>query len=460
MTTLIKLNGQLHYLFIALLLACFAIPQSARAVSPPPDGGYPLGNTAEGEHALLSLTIGGYNTAVGFSSLSANTEGFFNTAVGAGALWSNTAIGNTAVGAAALLLNTTGIGNTAVGTAALARNNADPDIPDSGSGNTAVGGLSLTFNTTGFGNTAVGSAALLANTGGSGNTAVGSRALQDISNVESNLNTAVGAEALNDATEGSDNTAVGGRALKGNTTGFANTAVGRGALMFSTTGSHNIAVGSSAGNSVTTEDYNIHIGSEGVDGDANTIRIGATFSPAPSPSPSAGQNRTFIAGIRGTAVVGDPVVVDANGQLGTATSSARFKKDIKPMDKTSEAILSLKPVNFQYKSDTKGIPQFGLIAEEVAKVNQDLVVRDRNGDIYSVRYEAVNAMLLNEFLKEHKKVEQQQAVISQLESTVAKQEATTAHQQKQIEALTAGLHKVSAQLELSKPAPQTVLNNQ
>jgi hypothetical protein len=137
--------------------------------------------------------------------------------------------------------------------------------------------------------------------------------------------------------------------------------------------------------------------------------------------------------------VGDAVVVDENGQLGTVASSARFKKNIKPLDKTSEAILALKPVSFQYRSDSKGTPQFGLIAEEVAKVNSDLVVRNRDGEIYSVRYDQVNAMLLNEFLKARHQIDAQQ---------------------KQIEALTAGLQKVSAQLEMSKPAPQTVLNNQ
>ena len=141
------------------------------------------------------------------------------------------------------------------------------------------------------------------------------------------------------------------------------------------------------------------------------------------------------------------------------SSSRRFKKEIKPMDTASEAILALKPVTFQYKSDKTNRPEFGLIAEEVAAVNPDLVVRDENGEIYTVRYEAVNAMLLNEFLKEHRKNEEQQATIARLKSTDAKQEATIANQQKQIEALTARLQKVSVQLELSKSAPQTVLNN-
>jgi uncharacterized coiled-coil protein SlyX len=163
------------------------------------------------------------------------------------------------------------------------------------------------------------------------------------------------------------------------------------------------------------------------------------------------------------------VLIDSAGQLGTISSSQRFKKDIKPMDKASEALLALKPVTFHYKSDTTGTPQFGLIAEEVAAVGPDLVVRDENGEIYTVRYDALNAMLLNEFLKEHRKVQElestaakQEATIIELQSTVAQQEkdfqVTIARQQKQIEALTAGLQKVSAQLEASKPRPQVVNN--
>jgi hypothetical protein len=149
------------------------------------------------------------------------------------------------------------------------------------------------------------------------------------------------------------------------------------------------------------------------------------------------------------------VLIDSAGQLGTASSSRRFKKEIKPMDKASEAILALKPVTFHYKSDKTGTAQFGLIAEEVAAVNPDLVVRDDNGEIYTVRYDAVNAMLLNEFLKEHRKVEEQEATITQLKKDFV---ATIAEQQKQIEALNAGLQKVSAQLEASKPGPQVVNN--
>jgi len=158
------------------------------------------------------------------------------------------------------------------------------------------------------------------------------------------------------------------------------------------------------------------------------------------------QTAAYIAGISGTAVAGDAVVVDGNGQLGTIASSVRFKKNIRPMDKTSEAILGLKPVSFHYKSDSKGTPQFGLIAEEVAKINPDLVIRDGKGEIYSVRYDAVNAMLLNEFLKEHKKVEELEGIVASLAATVKEQAVQ--------------IQKVSARLDVSKTAPQIVLNNQ
>src|SRR6185503_6635732 len=202
---------------------------------------------------------------------------------------------------------------------------------------------------------------------------------------------------------------IGSMALAVNFTGGGNTAVGRGALFENQSGNYNIAIGFAAGDR-TTGSNNILIGDIGVEGESNTIRIGG--NPF-----TGGQTATFIFGISGTAVVGDAVVVDENFQLGTVASSARFKKNIKPMDKTSEAILALKPVSFQYISDSKGTPQFGLIAEEVAKVNPDLVVRNRNGEIYSVRYDQVNAMLLNEFLKEHRKVEKLEATVEGLAAT-------------------------------------------
>jgi hypothetical protein len=204
-----------------------------------------------------------------------------------------------------------------------------------------------------------------------------------------------------------------------------------------TTGSFNIALGANAGDSLTTGSNNIDIGNEGRAGEANTIRIGRGGTHA----------NNFIAGISGVIVAGGVgVIIDNNGKLGTVVSSERFKHEIKSMDKASEAILALKPVTFRYKKelDPAGIPQFGLVAEQVEKVNPALVARDAEGKVFTVRYEAVNAMLLNEFLKEHREVQEQKATI--------------AKQQKQIEALTAGLQKVSDQLELSKPAPQVVNN--
>src|SRR5262249_11120669 len=202
----------------------------------------------------------------------------------------------------------------------------------------------------------------------------------------------------------------------------------------------------------TTGRNNIDIGNAGVADESNTIRIGTVGT----------QTATYIAGISGATVPGGVgVIIDSSGHLGTTTSSERYKENIQPMDKASEAILSLKPVTFRYKHelDPNGIPQFGLVAEEVEKVNPDLVARDEQGKPYMVRYEAVNAMLLNEFLKEHRIVQEREAIIAQLRAAVAKQEASEAQQQKQIEALTAAVQTVSAQIELSKAAPRTVLNN-
>ena len=301
--------------------------------------------------------------------------------------------------------------------------------------NTANGALALLSNTSGNVNTAVGYSALFSNTGGFQNTAIGDSTLH--SNTTGDNNTASGSAALYNNTTGDGNTATGSGALYCNGTGGGNTAVGRSALFENPSGIVNIALGFHAGD-LTTGSNNIVIGNRGVEGESNTIRIGGgVFGYGP-------QTAAFIAGISGTAVVGDAVVVDGNGQLGTVASSARFKKNIKPMDKTSEAILALKPVSFQYRSDSKGTPQFGLIAEEVAKVNPDLVVRNRNDEIYSVRYEAVNAMLLNEFLKEHSTVQELKTEIAALTTTVKEQAAQ--------------IQKVSAQLEASKPAPQVVNN--
>jgi hypothetical protein len=270
-----------------------------------------------------------------------------------------------------------------------------------GSANTAVGWFSLRNDTTGSNNTAIGAGALLSNDTGRRNTATGVGALL------SNHGGLLGA--------GSFNTANGTAALLQNSTGFGNTAIGDNALSSNTTGSNNTALGFSAGTAVITASNVIAIGTEGANVD----------------------NTCFIGNIRDAAVnaSGVPVVIDLNNQLGTIVSSRRFKNEINPMDKASEAILALKPVTFHYKSDTTGTPQFGLIAEEVAEVNPDLVVRDKNGELYAVRYDAVNAMLLNEFLKEHKKIEKLEATVADLATTVKEQ---AAH-----------LQRVSAQLDNS-----------
>jgi endosialidase-like protein len=410
-------------LLIMLLLAWFWVSPTVQAVVPAPDGGYPSFNTAEGTDALFNLTTGIENTANGFAALLSNTTGSFNTANGVNALFHNTTGGsNTANGANALLSNTTGNTNTAVGLNALLFNN--------GSQNVAVGGQALQSNTTGFQNTANGFQALFFNTTGFHNTADGFQAL--FSN-----------------TTGNHNTADGDFALHGNTTGNFNTANGAHTLVLNTTGSSNIALGFNAGDNLTIGNNNIDIGNVGGVGESSTIRIGTEGT----------QTNTFIAGIHGVAVTGAAVVVSSSGQLGVAPSSVRFKNQIKPMDKASEAILALKPVTYRYKRelDPEGIPQFGLVAEQVEKVNPDLVARDAKGEVYTVRYEAVNAMLLNEFLKEHLKVEEQQATIGQLKQDFL---SKLAEQQKQIKALASGLEKISNQLELNKPAPQMVAKNQ
>ena len=414
-----------------------------------------FGNTAIGAGALLSNTTGGDNTANGYLALYNNTEGFDNTAIGELALYNNTTgANNTATGFNALQHDTgsslgTGSDNTATGVNALQSNTL-------GNSNTATGVFALESNTFGNGNTATGGSALQSNTVGGDNTATGSEALG--SNINGGGNTANGVEALVFNTSGRNNTANGYLALESNTTGSSNTANGANALQLNsgsnntgegyqalfhnTMGGSNIALGFQAGMNLTTGTNNIDIGNQGVAGESNKIRIGHQGT----------QNGTFIAGIYNVAVTGSTVVVNSSGKLGVTASSARFKEAIKPMDKASEAILALKPVMFRYKKevDAERTPQFGLVAEQVEKVNPDLVTRDPDGKAFTVRYEAVNAMLLNEFLKEHRKIEQ----------LTKEFQATVAQQQKQIEALTAGLQKVSAQIEMSRSAPQIVLNNQ
>ena len=274
------------------------------------------------------------------------------------------------------------------------------------------------------------------------NTAEGTNALFSLTTGA--WNTAVGFEALRANTTGATNTAIGLRALLDNLDGVANTAIGSQALS-NTTGSHNIAVGAQAGLNITTGSDNIDVGNSGTATDGKTIRIGRAGI----------QDHTYIAGISGVPLAGGaPVVVRTDGQLGIASiSSARFKQQIKPMDKASEAILALKPVTFLYKKDIdpQSTPQFGLVAEQVAKVNPDLVTRDDKGELYTVRYDAVNAMLLNEFLKEHKNVEQLEATADQQAKEINELKASLKEQATQIQ-------KVSAQLEMSRPVPHVIAN--
>ena len=391
MNRIIQLKQTFPLFFVTLLLACFGPLRVAQAVVPPPDGGYPGGNTAEGQRALFSLTTGSFNTAVGFLSLTSNTEGQFNTGLGAGALLFNTGQQNTASGAAALLNNTTGVKNTANGALALFNN-------INGNSNTANGDGALFANSAGFNNTAIGYNALLNNTTAGDNAAVGTTSL------------------FNNDT-GEFNVAVGSQALYNNVGGDSNTAVGDSAG-FNLTGSGNVCIGA---------------GVNGVAGENNITRIRNVYD-------SVATERA--------------VYVTSDNRIGTLTSSRRYKDEIKPMEDASKTIHSLKPVRFRYKKEVDPTRSlcFGLIAEEVAKIDPHLVTSDREGKPQSVRYEAVNAMLLNEFLKEHRKVERQ-------ESKIEEQEAKIACQQKQIDALTAGLQKVTAQLETSEDASQTILNN-
>jgi trimeric autotransporter adhesin len=335
------------------MLVCLSVfERNAKAVSPPPDGGYPGGNTAEGQGALLSRTTGTYNTALGLYSLLSLTTGQFNTGVGAGTLLGNTADENTAIGAGALFSNTTASGNTADGAFAL-------------------------FSSAGLSNTAVGQAAMLNNTTGSSNIAIGVQALGN-----------------ND------------------------------------TGSSNIAIGNVAGTGVSTA--------------TNVICIGQV-------SGADVDSRTYIANIAGTTVSGggtDSVTIDlTTGLVGHLSSSRRYKENIQPMDNASETLYRLKPVTYRFKKeiDAAQSVDYGLIAEEVAEIDPNLAIRDAKGQIESVRYMAVNAMLLNEFLKEHAKVQKLEAALEAVNERLKEQEAR--------------IDKVSGQIEFNNSAPQVVVNH-
>jgi hypothetical protein len=442
-----------HPALAVFALACFALLSTAAAAPPT--------NVSLGPQALQSNTTGTNDTALGYQALRSNTIGSQNTATGTQALYSNTTGSfNTATGDAALFRNTTGNRNTADGYDALFNTTTGLD-------NTATGFNALLNNTTGGQNTAVGAQALYSNTEGQANTAYGFQALMSnttgflnqgfgngalLSNTTGTRNLAVGNAALIGLTSGDSNTAIGNASLNNSGTVNFNTAVGRRAL-YRCQGDQNIGLGFFAGSNLNDGSANnIYIGNVGpvpIGPESNIIRIGtqtpsiATVGNPPVESHTLpAHTATFIAGIyRAPVARGLGVVVDSTGHLGTVASSERFKDEIRPMDKTSEAILALKPVTFRYKKevDPDGIPQFGLVGEEVEKVNPDLVARDDEGKVYTVRYEAVNAMLLNEFLKEHRKVQELE---------------------KQVEKLAAGLQKVSAQVEMRRQTPQMVVNNQ
>jgi hypothetical protein len=382
------------------------------------------GNSAFGLFALFGNIDGAFNSAFGDAALSSNINAGGNTAIGDGALMnndssgSNTAINNTAVGDVALFANIDGDSNTAVGAGALRSNTTSAGV--SGISNNAVGRQALFSNTTGSFNEALGVNALTANTTSDQNVAIGDDALSAYTGP---------------GTTAGGNTAVGGVALSGLTTGTLDTALG---------------IGAGAAQDVGTND--IYIGDTGVAGETNVIAIGALASTGTP------YTDCFIGGIFGNLTPGAAVFINAAGHLSTTPSSLRFKDQIKPMDKTSEAIFSLRPVTFHYKGDNTNMPQFGLIAEEVVKVNSGLIIEDKDGKPYGVRYEQINAMLLNEFLKEHKKVEEQQASIAELKSTVAQQAKGMEVLTTQLKEQAAQIQKVSAQLEVSKPAPQVVTN--
>jgi hypothetical protein len=388
-------SRKIIFMTVLSALVCFGLCQQMQSATdtPDPGGTLTLSNTADGVNALLSKPTGLYNSAFGFDAVLSVSDASFDTGIGAGTLLLDTAGTNTAVGAGALLTNSTGSDNNAFGTFAL-------------------------FNsTTGFFNNAVGHEALFNNLDGGQNNAVGDLAM--FSNTSGSGNTAVGDDALFSNVDGSSNVAVGDEAGNGITTGSSNTCIGAGAGIGIVDGSDIIAIGTPAAG------------------------IFANFGPT-----------CFIGGINEP--TGDPgstvaVLIDSNNNLGTSASTRRVKHDIKPMDKASEVILALKPVSFKYNYDVKNTPCFGLVAEDVAEVDRDLVVLDKEGRPKTVRYEQVNAMLLNEFLKEHKKVEEQQASISQLKGEMQTMVAQLKEQAAQIQ-------KVSAQLEVNKPAPQVVAN--
>jgi hypothetical protein len=430
---------------IALTLICFGLAPMVQAVGPDTDGSIPGSNNGEGIGVLVSRTTGIWNTGTGFEALNQLTAGNQNTATGLRALFSDTSGGfNTATGVYSLFGNTIGFFNSATGAYSLAHNT-------DGTSNTANGYSALYSNTEGEQNTATGSAALYRNTTGIRNTANGYSALYF--NTTGVDNTVTGTAAAYHNTVGEANTAIGFSALFSNTDSDFNTAIGHNALV-NTTGGNNTAVGFAAGFNQTSGSNNIYIGDAGVEGESNVIAIGAAASGG---TPYA---FTYIGGIYDSLVNDRPVYVRNDGALGTLVSSRRYKEQIEPMDKASEALFALKPVTFRYRQDRSHKLSFGLIAEDVAEISIDLVSRDKDGKPQTVRYEAVNAMLLNEFLKEHKKVEAQNRRIQEQETTITQLKKEMETVVARLKEQDSKIQAVSDQVELSKPARQMVNNDQ
>jgi len=422
-----------HSIAVTIIIA--ALVEGASVCRPSPVGAMAPDNTKLGKNVLTQNT-GTNNTAVGFQAMAPNaqcTGPGTPTAccIAAGKGTCNSGSDNTAVGAAALTSNTTGLGNTAVGSGALVGNTV-------GSQNTALGYLAMLSNSTGSDNTAVGWGALDHSMAGSDNTAVGFSALSGPTT--GGGNSAVGEDTLKSNTSGTDNTAIGTNALLNNTTGWNNVALGVAALYGNTTGSYNIAVGSAsyaaAGSNLTTGSNNIDIGNPGAAGESATIRIG---------DPTL-QNRTFIAGIRGvTTGIADgvTVLIDSNGQLGTMSSSRRFKTAIHDMGAASSKLMELRPVTFRYKGaiDPSGTIQYGLIAEEVAAVLPELVAHDKNGNIETVKYQFLDSMLLNEVQKQARQIDSQRKQLADLQEQLTAQARQV---KEQTDALAARLVQVEA----------------
>lgn len=395
----------------SFFVALFCIAMAAVMLSVPMASQGQVDNTASGGYALSNNTTGSYNTADGYAAMLSNSTGGYNTAIGTTTLWSNTTgISNTATGFDALFANTTGNYNAAFGSSALYLNTT-------GSCNVANGCGAGFLNTTGWYNTANGYYALSGNTTGWYNTATGAGALDG--NSTGSSNTATGVNALH-VNAGQYNTATGVGALFRNTTGNNNTAEGYFALLNSTTGSYNIALGNGAGVNVITGSNNILIGNEGTNADSGVIRIGTPGT----------QGSTYIAGINGvTASGGVPVYITASGQLGTITSSRRFKYDIQDLGASSEKLMDLRPVTFRYKEaaeDGSHPLQYGLIAEEVAKVYPDLVQYDKQGKPFTVYYHLLTPIMLKELQKAHQEISDLKA--GQQNQSVALQSQVTSLQ--------------------------------